>query len=76
MHPDGLASTASKEEMNISFAPLLPDYAGIAKAASGGQVFAEKVARVGDLEACLKRAVESVKSGTSAVVDAVVVLGG
>lgn len=75
VHPDGMASKATKEEMAISFAPLIPDYAGIAKAASGGHIFAEKVDKVSELESVLKRAVESVQSGTSAVVDAVVVLG-
>jgi hypothetical protein len=38
-------------------------------------LFAEKVAKVEDLEDVLKRAIESVKSGTTAVVDAVVQLG-
>ena len=38
-------------------------------------MFAEKVAKVEDLEDVLKRAIESVKSGTTAVVDAVVQLG-
>lgn len=57
--------------MNISFAPV-PDYAGIAKAAAGGQLFAEKVSKASDLESVLKSAVKSVKSGTTAVIDAVV----
>lgn len=39
VHPDGLASTATNEEINISFAPS-PDYAGIAKAAAGGRLWA------------------------------------
>ena len=63
VHPDGLASKATKEEMAISFAPLIPDYAGIAKAASGGHIFAEKVDKVSELESVLKRAVESVQNG-------------
>jgi len=74
VHPDGLGSKVSNEEINISFAPT-PDYAGIAKAAAGGDLYAEKVAKAEDLESVLKRAVESVKSGTSAVIDAAVVLG-
>lgn len=57
--------------MNISFAPV-PDYAGIAKAAAGGQLFAEKVSKASDLESVLESAVKSVKSGTTAVIDAVV----
>lgn len=74
VHPDGLGSKATNEELNISFAPV-PDYAGIAKAAAGGDLFAEKVAKTSDLEGVLKRAIESVKSGTTAVIDAVVVSG-
>lgn len=74
VHPDGLGSKATNEELNISFAPS-PDYAGIAKASAGGDLFAEKVSRAEDLEDVLKRAVESVKNGTTAVVDAAVVFG-
>jgi hypothetical protein len=74
VHPNGLGSKATNEELNISFAPS-PDYAGIAKAAAGGDLFAEKVSKTADLEDVLKRAVESVKNGTTAVVDAAVVFG-
>jgi thiamine pyrophosphate-dependent acetolactate synthase large subunit-like protein len=74
VHPDGVGSKATNEELNISFNPS-PDYAGIAKAAAGGNLFAEKVSEVGKLEDVLRRAVESVKNGVTAVVDAVVVSG-
>lgn len=74
VHPDGLGSKATNEELNISFAPV-PDYAGIAKAAAGGQIFAEKVAEASKLEDVLKRAIDSVKNGTTAVIDAAVVSG-
>jgi hypothetical protein len=74
VHPDGLGSKATNEELNISFTPT-PDYSGIAKAAAGGQLLAEKVSKADDLEGLLKRAIDSVNSGTSAVIDAVVVLG-
>jgi hypothetical protein len=74
VHPDGLGSKATNEELNISLAPT-PDYSGIAKAAAGGQLLAEKVSKAEDLDGLLKRAVDSVKNGTSAVIDAVVVLG-
>jgi len=74
VHPHGLGSKATNEEINISFAPS-PDYAGIAKAAAGGDIFAEKVSRTSDLEDVLKRAVESVKNGTTAVIDASVISG-
>ncbi|KFX85957.1 hypothetical protein V490_09300 [Pseudogymnoascus sp. VKM F-3557] len=74
VHPDGLGSKATNEELNISFAPT-PDYAGIAKAAAGGKLFAEKVAKTSDLESVLQRAVDAVKGGTTAVIDAVVAPG-
>lgn len=74
VHPDGLASTATNEEMNISFAPT-PDYAGIAKAAAGGNLFAEKVGKASEIEGVLKKAVEAVIGGTSAVIDCEVVSG-
>jgi hypothetical protein len=60
--------------LNISFAPT-PDYAGIAKAAAGGNLFAEKVDKASNLEDVLKRAIDSVLNGTTAVIDAVVVSG-
>lgn len=77
MHPDGPGSRATNEELNISFAPV-PDYAGIALAAAGGPatgLFAEKVSRADELEGVLRRAVEAVEGGTTAVVDVVVRLG-
>jgi len=76
VHPDGLGSKVTNEELNISFAPV-PDYAGIAKAAAGGgdNLFAEKVQNAADLEDVLKRAIDSVMNGKTAVVDAVVVSG-
>ena len=57
------------EEINISFAPS-PDYAGIARAASGERIWAGRASRVGELETRLDEAVESVLGGTSAVLDA------
>lgn len=74
VHPDGLGSKATNEELNISFAPS-PDYSGIAKAAAGGNLFAEKVVHADRLEDVLKRAVESVQNGVGAVIDAGVVFG-
>lgn len=75
VHPDGVGSKSTNEDLNISFAPHVPDYAGIAKAAAGGNVMAEKVAKASELEDVLKRAVKSVEDGTTAVVDAVVIPG-
>ncbi|KAK2000877.1 thiamine diphosphate-binding protein [Colletotrichum falcatum] len=68
VHPDGPASRATNEELNISFAPS-PDYAGIAKAASNGLIFGARVGDVAQLEAALQGAVESLQRGVSAVLD-------
>ncbi|KAK7548689.1 thiamine pyrophosphate enzyme, N-terminal TPP binding domain-containing protein [Phyllosticta citricarpa] len=69
VHPDGEGSKVDNREINISFAPS-PDYAGIARAASGGRVWAGSAGTVEQLELRLKEAVESVLSGTTAVLDA------
>lgn len=69
VHPDGGASKATNEELNISFAPS-PDYAGIAKASAGGKLWAGRASGVEELEEALGAAVESVKRGVGAVVDA------
>ncbi|MCJ1378937.1 hypothetical protein MMC17_002036 [Xylographa soralifera] len=69
VHPDGLGSKVSNEELNISFAPT-PDYAGIARAAAGGNLWAEHASTAEQLNELLPKAVEAVKSGISAVLDA------
>ncbi|KAG8156459.1 hypothetical protein KVR01_013693 [Diaporthe batatas] len=74
VHPDGLGSKATNEEINISFDPV-PDYSGIAKAAAGGKLHAAKVDSAADLDAVLREAIESVKNGQPAVVDAKVLKG-
>lgn len=74
VHPDGEASKASNEEINISFAPS-PDYAGIAKAAAGGDLFAARVDRLENLEGVLAEAIATVEGGQSAVVDCKVLSG-
>ena len=68
VHPDGAGSKTSNEEINISFDPV-PDYAGIAKAAAGGQLHTAKVDKAADLEAVLKKAIDEVQGGTPAVLD-------
>lgn len=68
MHPDGLGSKATNEEINIAFNPT-PDYAGIAKAAACGELYAAKVDNAKDLDRIIKEAIESVQNGTSAVLD-------
>src|SRR5690606_5831659 len=74
VHPDGGGSKASNEELNISLSPS-PDYSGIAKAAAGGDLFAARVDGAEELESVLAKAIESVKGGTSAVLDCKVVSG-
>ena len=69
VHPDGEGSKVSNEELNISFAPT-PDYAGIAKAASGHKAWAGHAGTVDDLLKKLPEAVAAVKSGRCAIVDA------
>ncbi|TVY46982.1 Benzoylformate decarboxylase [Lachnellula occidentalis] len=73
VHPDGLGSKATNDELNIAIAG--PDFAGIAKAAAGGNLFAGKVDKASELQELLRQAVESVSNGTSAVIEAVVAPG-
>lgn len=74
VHPEGLGSKATNEEINISFDPA-PDYSGIAKAAADGDIFAARVSELADLEGVLKEAIKSVENGQSAVVDIKVASG-
>jgi thiamine pyrophosphate-dependent acetolactate synthase large subunit-like protein len=69
VHPDGDGSRASNEELNISFVPS-PDYAGIAKAAGGGEIWAGRAATVGQLAEQLPAAIQSVLEGRTAVLEA------
>lgn len=69
VHPHGEGSKASDEELNISFTPS-PDYAGIAKAAAGGNLWAGHASTVQDLDEVLPAAVKSAMDGTGAVLDA------
>ncbi|KAJ2897015.1 hypothetical protein MKZ38_005048 [Zalerion maritima] len=74
VHPEGLGSKATNEEINISFDPV-PDYSGIAKAAAGGDLFSAKVDKAADLDTVLKQAIEAVQNGQPAVLDCKVNLG-
>ncbi|OKL58340.1 hypothetical protein UA08_06676 [Talaromyces atroroseus] len=69
VHPDGEGSKATNEELNISFSPT-PDYAGIAKAAAGGELWAGRASTVGELAEKLPQAIQSVLAGTAAVLEA------
>lgn len=68
VHPEGLGSKATNEEINISFEPS-PDYAGIASAAASGDVHAFRVDKASELKRVLEDAVAKVKAGKTAVVD-------
>jgi thiamine pyrophosphate-dependent acetolactate synthase large subunit-like protein len=69
VHPDGEGSKVSNEELNISFAPT-PDYSGIAKAASGGEIWAAHASTAEELGKLLPEAIQAVLDGRSAVLDA------
>ena len=69
VHPDGEGSKVDNKALNISFEPT-PDYSGIAKAASGGKCWAGCVKTVGELLKTLPEAVEAVKGGRCAVLEA------
>jgi hypothetical protein len=68
VHPDGAGSKATNEDLNISFVPT-PDYAGIAKAASGGKIWAGCARSAKELGELLPEAIESVKGGVGAVLE-------
>ncbi|KAL5116188.1 hypothetical protein ACEQ8H_005965 [Pleosporales sp. CAS-2024a] len=69
VHPNGEGSKVSNEELNISFAPT-PDYSGIAKAASGGEIWAGHASTADELNKLLPEAIQAVLDGRSAVLDA------
>jgi thiamine pyrophosphate-dependent acetolactate synthase large subunit-like protein len=69
VHPEGEGSKVSNEELNISFAPT-PDYSGIAKAAAGGDIWAEHASTADELNKLLPKAIEAVLGGSCAVLDA------
>lgn len=68
VHPDGYGSKVSNEDLNISFNPT-PDYSGIAKSAAGGHALAGVVRSAADLQRLLPQAVETVRNGTSAILE-------
>ena len=69
VHPHGEGSKVTNSQLNISFEPT-PDYAGIAKAAAGGDLWAIRTGQAEDLARLLPDAVEKVKRGTPVVLDA------
>ena len=68
VHPTGYGSKVSNEELNISFAPT-PDYSGIARAASGNTAMAAVIVSAQDLTAILPKAIDTVRGGTSAILE-------
>ena len=77
VHPAGLASTSPNEDLHISLEPS-PDYGGIAKAAAGTSfgalkegLFTGRADNAQELKAVLAQAVDAVKEGRGAVVEAV-----
>ncbi|EEP81673.1 conserved hypothetical protein [Uncinocarpus reesii 1704] len=69
VHPNDYGSRVTNEELNISFTPS-PDYAGIAKAAAGGELWTGRAGTVEELAKLLPEAVESVLNGKGAVLEA------
>lgn len=69
VHPDGLGSRSTNEDLNISFTPS-PDYSGIAKAAAGGKCWAGIASTVEELAKLLPEAVKAVQGGQCAVLEA------
>jgi hypothetical protein len=69
VHPDGVGSKASNDDLNIAFNPT-PDYAGIAKAAAGGNLWATRAGTVEELLKVLPQAIEKVQSGVPVVLEA------
>lgn len=68
VHPHGEGSKVDNKALNISFEPT-PDYAGIAKAATGGHAWAGSVSTVAELLEELPKAVKAVKGGRCAVLE-------
>lgn len=77
VHPTGLASISPNKDLHISLEPS-PDYGGIAKAAAGESfgeskvgLFTGKADNAQKLEAVLAKAIEAVREGRGAVVEAI-----
>lgn len=68
VHPDGEGSKVDNKELNISFDPT-PNYAGIARAATGDKAWAGQVSTIAELLEQLPKAVEAVKGGTCAILE-------
>ena len=69
VHPDGVGSRATNEELNISFSPT-PDYSGIASAATGHKCWTGVASTADELAKLLPEAVKAVQGGRCAVLEA------
>lgn len=69
VHPTGIGSQITNTELNIALASPTPDFGGIAKAASGGKFFNGVASSVAEFKEVLQRAIDSVNSGVTAVVE-------
>ncbi|KAF7189926.1 Benzoylformate decarboxylase [Pseudocercospora fuligena] len=61
VHPSGLASAASDDELGIDLTDDSPDYVGVAVAASNGSLWGARVAKAEELEDNLRQAVQIVQ---------------
>lgn len=72
VHPTGMAAGMTDEQLGIDLRKDGPDYCGIAKSAANGNLETWKVEKWEDLDEILPKAVEVVKGGKGALIDAVV----
>ncbi|KXT04869.1 hypothetical protein AC578_3428 [Pseudocercospora eumusae] len=61
VHPNGLASAASDDELGIDLTDDSPDYVGVAVAASNGSLWGAKIAKAEELEDKLREAIQIVR---------------
>ncbi|KAI9692099.1 MAG: hypothetical protein M1822_006329 [Bathelium mastoideum] len=72
VHPNGIAAATTDDGLGIDLKYDGPDYGGIAKSAANGNLETWKVEKWEELEVILRKAVEVVKSGRGALIDAVI----
>ncbi|KAF5015623.1 hypothetical protein F66182_12978, partial [Fusarium sp. NRRL 66182] len=73
VHPQGVASTVTNQDLGISLELDGPNYGEVAKAAANGHLWTKRVTRVADLKDVLIEAKKVVlEQKMSAVVDVIV----
>lgn len=75
VNPEGLAQTATKEELGIGFGDMPPDYGAIAERASRWRLWKGRAERIADVDDVVRSAIEAVQRGNGAVVEVVLGLG-